>query len=344
MKSVDYIIVGDGYAAFFFAHQLILHRKSFCLFSEQKKGASRVSAGVINPAVLKRFTSFWKAQEQIDILKDTLDQISAYTGKNYLIEEPVLRIFHDEKEKQLWLQKAETEALQPFLDTAFVSSDAVINPYGCGRVKQSSRLHVQAFFEDMETYLQENGHLVAEKFQYDRLQAETSVYGNLHFRHLVFAEGMAVKNNPFFSDVPVHQNKGHHLQVKLGQKPGEPFTYKKKHFLFPLADGLYYYGGTYDREQTHEQTDPKAVQKLKEGLEEFYPHGYETVAVSFGFRPTVADRRPIVGSHMQYPNLFVLNGMGARGILNGSYFSKELFEHIENGKSLHPEVDLKRFS
>jgi len=37
MKNVDYIIVGDGYAALFFAHQLILNNKSFVVFSEQKK-------------------------------------------------------------------------------------------------------------------------------------------------------------------------------------------------------------------------------------------------------------------------------------------------------------------
>ena len=34
MKKIDYIIVGDGYAAMFFAHQLIKNKKSFVLFSE----------------------------------------------------------------------------------------------------------------------------------------------------------------------------------------------------------------------------------------------------------------------------------------------------------------------
>mgnify|MGYP003615829603 CR=1 FL=1 len=61
MKKVDYIIVGDGYAALFFAHQLIKNNKSFYLFSEGKKGASFVSAGIINHAVLKRFITFWLA-------------------------------------------------------------------------------------------------------------------------------------------------------------------------------------------------------------------------------------------------------------------------------------------
>jgi hypothetical protein len=37
--KVDYIIVGDGYGALFFAHQLIKHQNTFVLFSEAQKSA-----------------------------------------------------------------------------------------------------------------------------------------------------------------------------------------------------------------------------------------------------------------------------------------------------------------
>ena len=36
MKKVDYIVIGDGYAALFFAHQLLEEHKSFIIFSEGK--------------------------------------------------------------------------------------------------------------------------------------------------------------------------------------------------------------------------------------------------------------------------------------------------------------------
>ncbi|MFY7816669.1 MAG: FAD-binding oxidoreductase, partial [Chryseobacterium taeanense] len=129
MKNVDYIIVGDGYAALFFAHQLIISKKSFILFSEGNKSASQVSAGIINPVVLKKFTTFWKAQEQIDFLKETLQQIEEYTKENYLIEAPIHRIFHDEKEQQLWLKKCENDDLKNFLDKNFDRLNGVKNDY-----------------------------------------------------------------------------------------------------------------------------------------------------------------------------------------------------------------------
>lgn len=119
MKNIDYIIVGDGYAAFFLAHQLILHEKSFVLFSADQKGASQVSAGIVNPLVLKKFTTFWLAAEQIEFLTKTIAQIETYTGQNYLIQEKIHRIFHDEGEKDLWTLKTVTDELEPFLNPTF---------------------------------------------------------------------------------------------------------------------------------------------------------------------------------------------------------------------------------
>ena len=340
MKNVDYIIVGDGYAALFFAHQLIKNNKSFYLFSEGKKGASMVSAGIINPAVLKRFTTFWLAQEQIDSLKKTLSEIEGYTHKNYLIEKPILRVFHDEKEKELWLKKSNEIS---FLSKDFIKINSIKNPFGCGKVNHSARLNVRDFFTDLMNYLEQNSHLIKEKFDYKLVKTENSTYKNIQFKNIIFAEGMAVKENRYFSEIPVEANKGHHLEVKLSEKIEDDFTIKKKHFIFPLNENTYYYGGTYDREQTHHKIDDSAVEKLTNALAEFYPNDFEVTQVKFGFRPTVKDRRPIVGAHSEFKNLYVFNGLGARGILNGNYFAINLYNHLENGEEIHPEVDLKRF-
>ncbi|MFT3920657.1 NAD(P)/FAD-dependent oxidoreductase [Cloacibacterium sp.] len=340
MKNVDYIIVGDGYAALFFAHQLIKNNKSFYLFSEGKKGASMFSAGIINPAVLKRFTTFWLAQEQIDSLKKTLSEIEIYTLKNYLIDKPILRVFHDEKEKELWLKKSQDVQ---FLSDDFIELNSVKNPHGCGKVNQSARLDVRSFFHDLFSYLDRKGTLIREKFNYRLLNTDSSIYKDFQFKNIVFAEGMGVKDNPFFSEIPVEPNKGHHLEVKLSEKIDEDYTMKKKHFIFPLNDDSYYYGGTYDREQTHQEIDDSAVEKLRDALSEFYPKDFEVLDVKFGLRPTVKDRRPIVGNHPQFKNIYVFNGLGARGILNGNYFAINLYNHLENGEEIHPEVDLKRF-
>lgn len=344
MKNVDYIIVGDGYAALFFAHQLIRNNKSFVLFSEKKKSASQISAGIINPVVLKKFTTFWKAQEQIDFLKQTLAEIENYTGQNYLINAPIHRIFHDENEKELWLKKSQNDELKNFLDENFDPLEVVKNDFQAGKVNQSARLDVSGFFTGIFDFLRKTDGVVSEKFSYSDLNYSDNVYRNFRYSNILFCEGMGVKQNPFFSEIPVNANKGHHIKVNLSKPIPGNITIKKKHFLFPLTETTYFYGGTYDREQLHNEIDQSAVEQLKNGLKEFYPYEFSVEEVNFGFRPTVKDRRPIIGQHPVYNDLYVFNGLGARGILNGCYFSKSLFDYIENEIPLPEEVSLERFT
>ncbi|SHF15634.1 Glycine/D-amino acid oxidase [Chryseobacterium vrystaatense] len=343
MKNIDYIIVGDGYAALFFAHQLLKHNKSFVLFSEGRKSASQVSAGIINPVVLKKFTTFWKAQEQIDFLKDTLVEIESYTGKNYLIDSPIHRIFHDENEQNLWLKKSKSDELSSFLDENFDHLEGVKNDFNTGKVDQSARLQVSGFFNDLFGFLEKNAFLVKEKFDYEKLDTSADSYKDLQFKNIIFCEGMGVKENPFFSDIAVIPNKGHHIKVKLSEAIPKDITIKKKHFLFPTDNGLHFYGGTYDREQLHHHVDESAVEQLVNGLSEIYPNDFDVEEVNFGFRPTVKDRRPIIGRHESFKNLYVFNGLGARGILNGCYFSRSLYQFIEENIPLHEEVSIARF-
>ncbi|WP_288445355.1 FAD-dependent oxidoreductase [uncultured Chryseobacterium sp.] len=343
MKNVEYIIVGDGYAGLFMAHQLIRNNKSFVIFSEGRKSASQVSAGIINPVVLKKFTTFWKAQEQINFLKDSLKEIESYTGENYLISAPIHRIFHDENEQKLWLKKSDNEELSAFLDKNFDRVNGVKNDFQTGKVNQSARLNVNGFFAGLFNYFEKNDHLVKEKFDYTQLKPSEGIYKDFTFKNIIFCEGMGVKDNPYFSEIAVNPNKGHHIKVKLSQPLQENITIKKKHFLFPAGNGLYFYGGTYDREQLHHHIDESAVEQLVRGLSEFYPYDFEVEEVHFGFRPTVKDRRPIIGRHETLKNLYVFNGLGARGILNGCYFTRDLYQWIEEGIPLHEEVSINRF-
>ncbi|WP_390451474.1 NAD(P)/FAD-dependent oxidoreductase [Chryseobacterium sp. Alg-005] len=344
MRNVDYIIVGDGYAALFFAHQLIKRHQSFVVFSEGRKSASQVSAGIINPVVLKKFTTFWKAQEQIDFLKNTLSEIESYTGKNYLINAPIHRIFHDENEQNLWLKKSDNEDLLAFLNKEFRHLDIVKNDFNTGKVDQSARLDVSGFFNDLFNYFESQSALIKQKFDYAKLNPSEFTYKDIAFKHIIFCEGMNVKDNPYFSEIPVNPNKGHHIKVKLSKDIPGNITIKKKHFLFPVNNDLYFYGGTYDREQLHHHIDDSAVEQLVRGLSEFYPYDFEISEVNFGFRPTVKDRRPIIGRHSEHKNLYVFNGLGARGILNGCYFSKSLYDFIENNIPLHEEISITRFN
>ena len=47
-----------------------------------------------------------------------------------------------------------------------------------------------------------------------------------------------------------------------------------------------------------------------------------------GVRPTVKDRRPLVGTHSGLNSIHILNGLGTRGVMLGPYLANQLFQQI----------------
>jgi len=342
MEQVDYIIVGAGYAGVFFAHQLIKEKKSFKIFYDENISASQISAGVCNPVILKRFNTFWKSHEQINYLDIIFKEIEIYTSKNYLIDENVVRIFHNDSEKVQWTKNSHKEDLKSYLNPDFIKLKSVENPFEAGKVNQSCRIDVSNFFTDMLNYLEDDNYLVKEKFDHQLVDVTNNSYKNIIFKNIIFCEGIASNNNPFFSNIPIQPNKGHCLKVKLNKVP-DSYIIKKKHFLFNLQNDDYYYGGTYDRFDMTDNINDESVEELKSGLQAIYKNEFEIQDINVAFRATVADRRPILGRHQEHKNFYIFNGLGARGVYNGSYFSKVLFDFIENNLNLESEIDVKRF-
>lgn len=342
MMNVDYIIIGGGYAGLLFAHQLIKNNKSFIIISDGQKSASEISAGVCNPVVLKRFTKVWNAEIQLESVRKTFSDLSNYLGENFIIEESLVRIFHDDKERIEWSKRSKREDLECILDKTFISLDHVENPFDAGQVQHSFRIDVPAFFSSFYEYLEEHQYLIKDSFQYNALDLENRKYKDIVFNNIVFCEGVKVKDNPLFNHLPISGNKGHSLKVKIDGRI-DPYIIKKKFFLFNLLDNIYFVGGTYERDQLTNDISAGSVLKLKEGLEEVYNSKYDFIEANAAFRAVVPDRRPILGRHPDYQNVFVFNGMGARGVMNSCYFSDMLYQYIENGSEIITDVHINRY-
>ena len=71
---------------------------------------------------------------------------------------------------------------------------------------------------------------------------------------------------------------------------------------------------------------------------------YEVVGQLAGIRPTVKDRRPLVGRHPEYKNMYVLNGLGTRGVMVAPTVSDQLLDYIEYKTVLDTEIDIERFA
>ena len=99
-------------------------------------------------------------------------------------------------------------------------------------------------------------------------------------------------------------------------------------FIIPLGGDLYRVGSTYFWRDKTEGPTEAAKTFLLERLESFMTLPYEIVSHMSGVRPTVSDRRPLVGQHPEHNNLFVLNGMGSRGVMTAPTAANALYKYI----------------
>ncbi|MEN8817565.1 MAG: FAD-dependent oxidoreductase [Nonlabens sp.] len=344
--KVDIIIVGSGIAGCSLAWQWLLNDKSILLITDTKQGSSSVAAGVYNPTILKRFTSVWKAGEQLDTLNNFYIGIEEKLSFKFLHPIPILRRFHDEKEIKTWVKKSNREDLSEFMisEVSDYSNEYIDAPFGYGQVSGTGWLDTLGYMHNTLHYLKKNGSLVSEDFDFDQLKHfdDYVTYKDFQARKVIFAEGYKLLQNPYFKTLPMQGNKGEVLTIKV---PGLKLDYiiKSSVFLMPYIDDLFWVGATYSRDDLSDLPTDQSREFLTSRLERFLKLPYEVVDHKHGIRPTSVDRRPFVGSHSEFKNYMVFNGMGSRAVLITPWAAKQLYDSIYNKAILDAEMDIERF-
>lgn len=346
MKEVDYIVVGCGLAGVSFSEELRAHNKAFVVFDDQSQHSSVVAAGLYNPVILKRFTGVWKAKEQLEMADAFYKDLENLLGVKLDYKLPVYRRFASLEEQNDWFNASDKPALENFLSLALIKNDnpAINAPYGFGVVQETGRIDTSTLLKHFQLFLKTINSYQNETFDYSAIsiREEHVVYKNFKAKYIVFAEGFGMVKNPYFSDLPLHVAKGEVLTIKAPDLKME-FILKSSVFVVPELDACYSVGATYNWEdKTHDITE-EAKLELLDKLKLLISCNYEVVQQVAGIRPTVKDRRPLVGTHAKYNNMAILNGLGTRGVMIGPYVAKQLFQHLENGMPLDSEIDIKRF-
>ena len=114
-------------------------------------------------------------------------------------------------------------------------------------------------------------------------------------------------------------------------------------FLIPLGDHRYRLGSTYNWKDQSEGPTQKSKLRLQQQLEKMIQVPYHILSQSACFRPTIADRRPVIGVHPQFSQLAICNGMGSRGVLQAPFCARSIYDFIEKGTPIPSEISLQRF-
>jgi len=344
---VDYIVVGLGLAGISFCEVLEKEGKSFTVVSDTSQQASQVAGGLYNPVILKRFTLAWKAKEQMELAQPFYAGLERKLGVQLDYKVPVLRRFASIEEQNSWFEAADKPGLDHFLSTIILpnSNTCLDAPHGFGEVNYTGRMDTGTLVEFYSTYLDQKGILERESFNFSDLTIEEGwvSYKSIHAKQVVFACGYGLQDNPFFNYLPLNGTKGELLTIKAPAYK-EDRVIKSSVFTIPLGEDLYRVGATYKwKDKTNEPTEA-SKKELLDKLTTFLRCDFEVVDHVAGIRPTVVDRRPLVGRHPAHKNLYVLNGFGSRGVLIAPYASTQLYQCIEHQNQIDPEMDIQRFT
>lgn len=344
--QVDYIIVGIGIAGISFCEQLRANGKSFVVFDNASQQSSTVAGGLYNPVVLKRFTSVWKSTEQLDIALPIYADIEKRLNVKLDYKVPVYRKFASLEEQNDWFAASDKPLLSRYLSPEIIKNTnvAIDAPLGFGEVLETGRIDVKTMIDAYKTELLKDKSLFEASFKYEDLQIQNKIvkYQNINAKHIVFAEGSGIRQNPYFNYLPLAPAKGELLTIHAPDLKID-YVLKASVFLIPLGDDLYSVGATYEWIDLSHDITKKAKEELLNKLEKQINCAFEVVNQVAGIRPTVKDRRPLIGKHQDYENLFVLNGLGTRGVMIGPYVAKQLYNFIEHKAPLEKEINIDRF-
>ena len=350
MKKVNYILIGQGLAGSVLAMTLLKKGHSVIVIDDAPATtASRVAAGLYNPVVFKRLVKSWLADDLLPYMDEFYPEMEKQLGAEFYFSKRILKPFAEEQEKALWLKKT-TEPIGKYLNEAIYTEDLngiVYNPLGISEVMHAGNLDTVQFLNACKAHLLKKDAFMEEAFDATQLvlQENSVTYKGITADKLIFCEGYKAVNNPFFSWLPFKLTKGETLTIKLTHDHAIPFkiVLNKAVFILPIGNDLYKVGATYEWNDLSELTTEKGKSDLVEKLKKVLKVPFEVVNHQAGVRPTVSDRRPLIGLHPEHPQLGIFNGLGTKGVMLAPFFANQFSNFLETGFPLDKEVDIARF-
>jgi glycine oxidase len=343
---VDYLIVGAGLAGISFAELAINNGKKVIVFENNSQNSSLIAGGLYNPVILKRFSEVWDASNQLQEMTEFYASLKNRFSNTFDTKMPIYRKFFSIEEQNNWFLASDKSSLAPFLSTTlqFAKFDGIDAPFGYGEVLHTGYVDTALLLEHYRGYLRKEGLLLMEEFDYAAITFQEGGidYKGVKSKHIIFAEGFGLHQNPYFNFLPLDGTKGELFVIKAPTLNIDVII-NTSVFILPLGDGFFKVGATYNWKDKTDLPTEEGKKELIERIQEIIDCDFEVVQHFAGVRPTVRDRRPLVGTHDSYPQLHILNGLGTRGVMLGPSMAKVLYEHIEYQTPILAEINWMRF-
>jgi glycine/D-amino acid oxidase-like deaminating enzyme len=215
-----------------------------------------------------------------------------------------------------------------------------------GCISPSYVIHTQQLHDDWRRYLAANNLLLEEWCDWNDIEMfrDKVVYKKAFTADYIIAcEGALGAENPYFSDVKFHLNKGEAILLSIPDL-SENGIYKIGELnIIPQGNNQFWIGSIFNREYTDTKPSDTFKRQVIDALNQSLKLPYKIIGHKAALRPATPGQKPIVGRHPLHPRLCILSGMGSKGYCLAPYFSQQLIAHIYRQQPLSKEVDIARF-
>ena len=340
-----HLIIGGGLAGCSLAWRLTKKGHHVRLIDNNKNKSSFVAAGMINPIVFRRVNKSWRVDDFLPSAISFYKEIEIETNSKFFNSIKIRRFFASEQEKKYWIQKQEDAAyvkyLSPLDEKKYKFSNEK-HTLGSGLVKDAYRVNAGSFMKEMHDMLKYQGILSYEEFDQKKINANELTYNGEVYQTIVFSCGSDQQLSSFFNEVEIQQTKGQILTINSEQLTEEE-TWNHKGFILPIGSNLFKAGATIEWDVNDAKITEGGKRNLINVIDGIFSGTYHVVSQIAGIRPTVHDRRPVMGEHPIHKGIYMFNGLGTKGYLMAPLLAEEMADFMISGKELHKEVQLSRF-
>ncbi len=346
MQEFDYIIVGQGIAGSLLAYQLLkANKRVFILNDESISTSSAVAGGIFNPITGKNLDKTWLADTIFPYSKEFYLSLEHETHSCFYHETNLFRPYANEQQRKHFLRLTNESELDKYI--SLVKPDAykeVENPLGGLYTSAAGWVDVPIMIEALKQLFISASIYLAERFDYQTLlvSEDSVIYKNFKAAGIIFCEGYYAAQNPYFKWLPFNPAKGETLIARMKDYAIKEIV-NQGSWIIPLSNQQYRFGSTYVWNILDWQTTPEGEEAILGKINKFLKTSYEITGRQAGIRPTTKDRRPFLGNHPVYSNVYVFNGLGTKGVSLAPYFAQQMLFFLEKNKDLMPESNIQRF-
>ena len=212
-------------------------------------------------------------------------------------------------------------------EVVYKNVDGISASLGFGEIQKTGRILLNKMLDDMQRYFIKRSNLVIDVFDHGQMKIgkDSISYKHIKSKKIVFCEGFGVKVNPYFNGLPLIGSKGQWIKIRCkGLRLNK--IIKAGIFIFQVGKEIFFVGSTFDTQDKTTDITSSARQGLVKKLKRILTYPFEVVQQGAGIRPTVLDRRPLLGKHSKYGNVCIFNGLGTRGVMIAPQMAIKLYE------------------